>query len=173
MIDNLLTTGQSSRMYKDLVDGQQLATSVGSGMGAQLDPSLFAFRSPAPQGRPDRQARGRPSTPTSPELDHRGPRPGRAPEGQEPGHRRPLPQPPLHRQPRPGDRLSRKCIFGDYHKLATVEQSIDAVTAADIQRVLKQYFQPTNRTVAILVPTSRAAADRCANPDKPDANSRC
>jgi predicted Zn-dependent peptidase len=48
----------------------------------------------------------------------------------------------------------QEVIFGDYHRLSKVEQQINAVSAADIQRVMKQYLQPTNRTVAILVPTA-------------------
>ena len=41
IIDNLLTTGQSSRLYRSLVDGQQLAVSVNTGLRATIDPSLF------------------------------------------------------------------------------------------------------------------------------------
>jgi zinc protease len=48
----------------------------------------------------------------------------------------------------------QQVIFGDYHRLSKVEDQINAVTAADIQRVIKTYLQPTNRTVAILVPTA-------------------
>ena len=43
-------------------------------------------------------------------------------------------------------------LFGDYHKLANVEQEFSKVGVADIQRVVKQYFVANNRTVGILVP---------------------
>jgi predicted Zn-dependent peptidase len=45
-------------------------------------------------------------------------------------------------------------FFGDYHKLANVEQEYNKVTAADIQRAARQYFDVNNRTVATLVPDS-------------------
>ena len=155
MIDNILTTGQSSRMYKDLVDGQQLATNVNSGMGAQLDPSLFTFRSQPRRGVATDKleqaiyadiAKLTADGPTPEELQ-------KAKNQAIAAHYRSL-RSIANRAQEIG---SQEVIFGDYHKLATVEQSINAVTAADIQRVLKQYFQPTNRTVAILVPTSPAA----------------
>ena len=37
---------------------------------------------------------------------------------------------------------------GDYRKLYTAHEEIEAVTAADILRVAKQYLNPKNRTVA-------------------------
>jgi zinc protease len=43
-------------------------------------------------------------------------------------------------------------LFGDYHKLANVEQEYDKVTSADIQRAAKEYFDANNRTVATLIP---------------------
>ena len=55
-------------------------------------------------------------------------------------------------------------LFGDYRKLANVEQEFNKVTAADIQRAAKQYFDVNNRTVATLVPDS-------APEDKAKANS--
>ena len=43
-------------------------------------------------------------------------------------------------------------LFGDWHKISTVEEEYNKVTAADIQRVAKQYFGQNNRTVATLIP---------------------
>jgi zinc protease len=45
-------------------------------------------------------------------------------------------------------------LLGDYRKLFSVDQEIEAVTAADIQRVAKRYFVEKNRTVATLIPES-------------------
>ena len=156
LIDNILTTGQSSRMYRDLVDGQQLATNVNSGMGAQLDPSLFDFRAQPRRGvAPEKLeqaiygdiAKLTTDGPTPEELQ-------KAKNQAVAAHYRSL-RSIASRAQAIGQ---QEVIFGDYHKLATVEQSIDAVTAADIQRVLKLYFQPTNRTVGILLPTDAAPA---------------
>ena len=41
---------------------------------------------------------------------------------------------------------------GDYRKLFTAQAEIEAVTAADVLRVAKQYLSPLNRTVATLIP---------------------
>jgi zinc protease len=42
--------------------------------------------------------------------------------------------------------------YGDYTKLFTADKEIEAVTAADVQRVARKYFTAKNRTVATLVP---------------------
>jgi zinc protease len=47
--------------------------------------------------------------------------------------------------------------YGDYRKLFTVEQTLEAVTAADVQRVARQYLVEKNRTIATLIPESPAA----------------
>ena len=42
--------------------------------------------------------------------------------------------------------------YGDYRKLYQVEQEVGAVTAADVQRMARQYLTAKNRTVATLIP---------------------
>jgi predicted Zn-dependent peptidase len=49
---------------------------------------------------------------------------------------------------------SYELFYGDYRKLYSAEQSIEAVTAADLQRVARQYLTERNRTVATLVPSA-------------------
>jgi len=41
---------------------------------------------------------------------------------------------------------------GDYSKAFDQDKRVEAVTAADVQRVAKKYFSPKNRTVATLIP---------------------
>ena len=41
--------------------------------------------------------------------------------------------------------------YGDWRKLFTSIDEIDKVTASDVQRVARQYFTPSNRTVARIV----------------------
>jgi zinc protease len=45
-------------------------------------------------------------------------------------------------------------LLGDYQKLFNLDRELEAVTAADIQRVAKKYFVEKNRTVANLIPES-------------------
>jgi zinc protease len=43
-------------------------------------------------------------------------------------------------------------FMGDYSKAFDEDKRVEAVTAADIQRVAKKYFTAKNRTVATLLP---------------------
>lgn len=46
--------------------------------------------------------------------------------------------------------------YGDWRKLFTEIDEIDKVTAEDVQRVAKQYFVPSNRTIALTVQPAAA-----------------
>jgi predicted Zn-dependent peptidase len=46
---------------------------------------------------------------------------------------------------------SNTVFYNDPNLTYTVMKQYDAVTKADIQRVAKKYFQPSNRTVVITV----------------------
>jgi predicted Zn-dependent peptidase len=63
--------------------------------------------------------------------------------------------------------------YGDWRKLFTALQDIERVTADDVQRVAKKYFNTTSRTVAFTVPpggaTQPAAAPAPGAPPKPAA----
>jgi predicted Zn-dependent peptidase len=48
--------------------------------------------------------------------------------------------------------------LGDYHRLFTAAKELEAVTAADVQRVAAKYLAANKRTIATLVPTSAPAA---------------
>jgi zinc protease len=160
MIGNLLTEGQSSRLYKSLVDGEQLAVYISGGLQPTLDPSLFELDSQPRQGVPvekleqaiyaqlnDLATHG----PTAEELQ-------KVKNQETANYYRGL-RSIANRAEMIGQ---AEVIFGDYHELSTVEKSINGVTAADIQRVMKQYLKPTNRTVGILVPTAEDAAPSAA-----------
>ncbi len=165
MIDNLLTTGQSSRLYKSLVDGQQLATNVNTYLQSTLDPSLFEFSAQPRKDVPAEKLeqaiyaevnRLAADGPSAEELQ-------KAKNQAVAQYYRSL-RSIAGRAQAIGQ---QEVIFGDYHSLGTVEQKINAVTAADIQRVMKLYFKPTNRTVAILVPTDEAPPAQPAAAPKP------
>jgi zinc protease len=151
MIDNLLSTGESSRFYKSLVDGQQLAVYAGSEMEPKLDPGLFKIYAQPRQGVPAEKLeqaiyaemyRLAAAGPSPEELQ-------KAKNQETANYYRSL-RSIAERAQQVGE---AEVIFGDYHLLAGVEQKINAITAADIQRVMKQYLKPANRTVAILIPT--------------------
>ena len=152
LIDNLLTTGQSSRLYRSLVDGQQLATRINTRLGPMMDPGLFEVSAQPRAGVPVEKleqaiyadmAKLATDGPTPEELQ-------KAKNQYVAGFYRSL----RSISGRAGVIGNEEVLFGDYHKLSSVEATVNAVTAADIQRVMKQYLKPTNRTVAILVPTA-------------------
>jgi predicted Zn-dependent peptidase len=53
---------------------------------------------------------------------------------------------------------SYQANYGDWRKLFTSIDDIDKVTAADVQRVAKQYLVPENRTIAVTYKPAQGAA---------------
>jgi zinc protease len=151
LINNLLRTGESSRFYKSLVDKQQLAVYVASELEPRLDPGLFVIYSQPREGVSTEKL----EQAIYAEIDKLAAT-GPSPEELQKAKNQYIAS--YYRTLRSiADRAQEvgeaEVIFGDYHLLSGVEQKINAVTAADIQRVIKQYLKPTNRTVATLVPT--------------------
>jgi zinc protease len=154
LLDNILTTGQSSRLYRSLVDGQQLATYINTGLGETLDPSLFRLSA---QPRKD-VAPEKLEDAINAQMDMLA-QSGPTPEELQKAKNQAIAQHYRELRTIAGRAQAigaEEVLFGDYHKLAGVEASLDAVTAADIQRVMTQYLIKTNRTVATLVPDASA-----------------
>jgi zinc protease len=150
VIETLLSRGQSSRLYKRMVDTDQLALSVNAGVGDALDPTIFRINVQ--------------------------PRSGVDPAAAEKALYEELAK--LQREEVPADELrkaknqilaglyrqlktiegranllgSYEVFEGDFNKLYTADKETEAVTAADILRVAKAYFGANNRTVATLIP---------------------
>jgi zinc protease len=146
----LLSRGQSSRLYRRMVDKEQLVLGVNCGQGNALDPSVV--------------------------MCNLQPRSGVDPAAAEKALFEELDR--LRTEEVPADELrkaknqivanfyrqmktiegranllgSYEIFHGDYKKLFTADRETEAVTAADVQRVARQYFTAKNRTVATLVP---------------------
>ena len=162
IIDNLLTTGESSRLYKSIVDQQQLAVEVDTGLGPSIDPGLFELDAQPRQG----VAAETVEKAIDIEVDRLA---AEGPGRQELQKAKNQAIASFYRglrsiSRRAGAIGNYEVLFGDYHKLSTVEQTYSAITAADVQRVMKKYLIRSNRTVAILVPT---AAPVSATPPQP------
>jgi zinc protease len=150
VIQTLLSQGQSSRLYKRMVDGDQSALSVFGGVGNALDPTVFTFSVQPRSGVDPANA----EKALYEELARLGTQEVPAAELRKAKNQMLA---TFYRQMKTiegrANLLGSYEVFdGGYQKLFQADQVMEAVTAADIQRVAKQYFAPTNRTVATLVP---------------------
>jgi zinc protease len=149
VLATVLAHGQSSRLYRKLVDGQ-LAVSVNAGSGSALDPTTFDFtmqpRSGVDPAATEKAlfdelaALGAAEVPAA-EL--------RKAKNQLLAN--------LYRQLKTiegrANLLGSYEVFeGSYARLFAADKEIEAVTAADVQRVARLYFGEKNRTVATLIP---------------------
>ena len=149
VISTILSGGQSSRLYKRLVDSQ-LAISAGGGPRQALDPTIFAFNirprtgvDPAATEKVLYEELAKLQNELVPDTELR-----KAKNQQLAGfYRR------LKTIENRANLLGTYEVFqGDYSKAFTEDKRVEAVSAADIQRVAKKYFTPKNRTVATLIP---------------------
>src|SRR5580700_2062361 len=154
VISTVLSQGQSSRLYRRMVENEQLALSVNGRKGETFDPTIMTFTIQPRRGvdlartekvlyeELDRLA----TTAVSPEELQKAKNQILA------GH---------YRQMKTiAGRASMighyEVYYGDYSKMFSIDSEIDKVTPADIQRVAKTYFKETNRTVATLIPEEGA-----------------
>jgi len=152
LIATVLSTGQSSRLYKRMVDEEPLALSVNGGAFDSFDPTLMTFtiqpRSGVDPARTEKVLYEELERLQTAEVPAR--------ELQKAKNQMLAAQ---YRQLKTiAGRASLlghyEVLLGDYRKLFSVDKEVEAVTAADIQRVAKKYFVEKNRTVATLIPES-------------------
>jgi zinc protease len=156
LVDTVLTAGESSRLYRALVD-QQLAVEIQSGNPTNLDPELFGISVQPRQGVTTDKV----EQVLYAEIDRLKETPLDEHELAK------IKNQAIARYYRSLRSINGRAnaigtyeiFFGDYHKLAQVEQEYMKVTASDIQRVVKQYFDINNRTVGILIPDSAPAGE--------------
>jgi zinc protease len=153
---SILGTGRSARMYDVLVRQKQLAVQIYTGASGSKGPTLFYLEAIAAPGKPvadveaamyaevERLKNG-PIEPWELEKARNG-----AKSGLVGALRNSLQRATL---------LARYAVF--YHDAGLINtryERIAAITAADVQRVAKQYLVPTNRTVVITTPKAAAPA---------------
>jgi zinc protease len=150
----ILSHGQSSRLYSRMVDKEQLVLSVNAFRQTTFDPGLLIFSLQPRTGiEPARAEKvlfeelDRLSSQTVPDQELR-----KAKNQLLADHYRQL-KTIAGRANLLGE---YEVFYGDYRKLYTVDSQYEAVTAADIQRVARQYLSEKNRTVATLIPESKA-----------------
>jgi zinc protease len=150
VLETVLFSGQSSRMYRRLVDRDQIALSVSGGSDFAFDPTLFEVSAQPKAGVDpatvekavyEELARVAKDSITDAEIEKA----------------KNILLSSFYRQVRTISGRSNavgtyEVFFGDYTKLFTAADDFAKVTKADVQRVAQTYFTDKNRTVATLVP---------------------
>jgi zinc protease len=149
VISTILSQGQSSRLYKRLVDSQ-LALSAGGSARDALDPTVFRF-SITPRSGVDPAATEKALFEELARLQSE-----RVPDAEFRKAKNQMLADLYRRRKTIENRANLlgeyEVFHGDYAKLFTADQEIEAVTPAAIQRVAQKYFTAKNRTVATLIP---------------------
>ncbi len=147
----ILSDGQSSRLYKKLVVEKQMVVDIGAGYDmTSFDPGLFVVSA---QMRPGIKAAD-----TQVEVEKELAAMRDAPVGAEELQKaKNLEQAQfVYGQDsvmREAEMLGVYEMLGDYHMVDKYLDGIEKVTAADVQRVAKTYLVATNMTEGVLVPT--------------------
>ncbi|HET9531151.1 MAG TPA: pitrilysin family protein [Blastocatellia bacterium] len=150
VMQTILFSGQSSRMYQRLVDKDQLALSISGGFGFSFDPSLFEITA-QPKAGIDPQAVEKA---VYEELDKIKNAPV---TDQEIEKAKNILLASFYRQMKTINGRanllgSYEVFLGDYNKLFNAAEMFNKVTREDIRRVAQKYFGEKNRTVATLIP---------------------
>jgi zinc protease len=158
LLHMILTTGESSRLYRRLVDQERVAVSVGSYVMEGFDPGLFTFQVTLSPGRDPAQVERM----LYDELD-RIARNGVTAEELTKAKNIQLSAywQTLETNNGKAGALGQHQVFrGDWKKLFASPARYAAVRARDIQTLAKRAFDERNRTVGVLLPVeeTRAAA---------------
>jgi zinc protease len=157
VIDALLTAGQSSRLYTRMVDRDQIALNVGAQAERSLDPGMFMFQVTPRAGVDPAKTEAvlfeeigklRSETVSAEELQK--------------AKNQLLKQHYSQLKTIAGraNLLGTFEVFhGDYKKLFTSPQEIEAVTPAEVQRVAAKYFEDKGRTVVTLIPATSSTQE--------------
>jgi zinc protease len=148
LMNAILSSGNSSRLYKSLVDEQQVATSVFSYIPESFDPNLLYIYAVASGSADEMQL----ETAILQELDKL------SQEGVSERELQKVKNQKLMELYRTLETINGKAntlgsyelFFGDYKKMFSAPQEYEKVGAADIQRVAGQYLKKNNRTIGIL-----------------------
>lgn len=152
----LLGGGESSRLHKDLIRDQEVATQVQIDAGAGIDADLISVYAQARPGKTAAQVESRldavltkfAAAPVSDDELRKAKRQLRADlvKG-------------LKTVSGKASKLGyAEVVLGSYTALMGMEAQWEAVTAADVQRVAQRYLVPSQRTVVTLQPLPREGA---------------
>jgi len=156
VLQTILSSGQSSRLYKRVVDKDQLALFIRAGFGFAFDPTLFTITAQPKAGvQPEAIEKA-----VYEELDRVKEQGVTDAEIQKAKN---ILLADFYREMKTINGKantigSYEVFFGDYHKLFNAADEFNKVTGESVRVIAKKYFSDKNRTVATLVPEAPAAA---------------
>ncbi|MBT8262308.1 MAG: insulinase family protein [Bacteroidia bacterium] len=148
ILSDVLSSGQSSRLYTTLVSEKQLTTAIFTSYGESFDPHLFYFYAPA--GKDVNEADIEKAI--YEELEKIKSDGITEKELQKIKNQKLM---EFYGQIETINGKSNnigtyEVFFGDYKKMFEAPDNFNKVTAEDVQRVAKEYFRKSNRTVGVL-----------------------
>lgn len=148
ILSSVLTSGNSSRLYAELVDKKQIANSVGSDFGESFDPNLFIIYAVSAKGVKESDLEDalyqeiekiKKDGITEKELQKIKNQKLMEFYGQ------------IETINGKSNNIGTyELFFGDYKKMFDAPQEYSKVTVDEVKRVANEYFKKSNRTVAIL-----------------------
>ncbi|HZN00189.1 MAG TPA: pitrilysin family protein [Pyrinomonadaceae bacterium] len=155
--DTILSAGESSRLYNSLVYNQQLAADINSSAETREDASLFLLTAVLSEGKKPEDA----EKSLLAEVKKLQDAPVSAAE-LEKAKNQIITDQLRQRETSNGKALAlgeAAVLLGDPSRVNTDLARLQAVTAADIQRVMKKYFADTNRLVLYYLPEATKAKE--------------
>ncbi len=154
LLSVILSSGESSRLYKTLVYEKQIATQVSAGDDSRADPGMFTFYAQAATGHTTAECEAAIYAILS-DIAKNGVSERELQKAKN-AQRSGLITGLTTNQGLAGQLAEYEANRGDWRKFYEVLPRFDAVTGADIQRVAKKYFSDRNRTVITLIPEKPA-----------------
>src|SRR5215472_10847677 len=156
VLQSILFSGESSRMYQRLVDKDQIALEVEGSAEIGFDPTLLVITAQPKEGVDPAKC----EKAIYEELERIA---NAQVSDEELQKAKNLRLAGFYRQVetisgRANTIGTYEVFFGNYQKLFDAAKNYDAVTKADVERVAKQYFSANNRTVATLLPETQEKA---------------
>ena len=154
LLENILSEGESSRIYRQLIYEQQIAASAWANLFDTIDPGRFCFyiqMKPGRETKEGEEALGRILS----EIQETGVSPEELQKAKN------MAQAAFIQSLEGNASRARmlgyyEVLFGNYQELSRILGKLNKVTAADVQRVARIYFDPDRRTTLTLVPVKGA-----------------
>ena len=150
LLETILSEGESSRIYRELIYEQQIATSAWANLFEAIDPGRFCFYTqmkPGHEAKEGEEALNRILT----EIQEKGVAPEELQKAKN------MAQAAFIQGVEGNGSRARmlgyyEVLWGDCQELFRILDRLNRVSIQDIQRVARTYFDPDRRTILTLVP---------------------